>query len=203
MTINFKKNIKMKKLLIAVMLFCTIGMSEAQTYIKSNALYWLGLLPNVGVETRLGKHFTFNGEFNASLWESINGRPYMGMQAIAGVRYYPKMAFKGFYVGADAAFDVYNVSKWDHPATDVQHGIGIYLGVTLGYQISIAKRWNMDFYAGGGWHLGHYWGEDKLTDTPYALWNASGEWIPYKLGVTFAYRLTSNKRMQRIAQGGR
>lgn len=121
----------------------------------------------------------------------------MGLQAIAGARYYPKQAFKGFYVGADAAFDTYKVSKWDHPATDIQHGVGMYYGLTLGYQLSIGKRWNMDFYAGGGWHLGWYWGEDMLTGQPYVGWNKSGEWLPYKLGVTFAYRLTSPKRMDK------
>lgn len=184
----------MKKLLIAFMLTLSIS-AGAQTYIKTNALYWVGLLPNVGVETRLANHFTFNAEAVASFWENINGRPYMGTQIIAGVRYYPKQAFKGFYVGGDAALDAYNVSKWDHPVTDIQHGVGLYLGLTLGYQLPIAKRWNMDFYAGGGWHHGWYWGENTLTGEPYAAWNKSGEWIPYKLGVTFAYRLTSNKRM--------
>lgn len=187
----------MKKIIcIVILAFAALGAS-AQTYIKTNALYWVGLLPNVQVETRLANHFTFQGEVNASLWENIGGRPYMGLQAIAGARYYPKQAFKGFYVGADAAFDTYKVSKWDHPATDIQHGIGMYYGLTLGYQISIGKRWNMDFYAGGGWHLGWYWGEDMLTGQPYVGWNKSGEWLPYKLGVTFAYRLTSPKRMDK------
>lgn len=186
----------MKKLLLALLL-CGSLTASAQTYIKTNALYWLGLLPNVQVETNLGAGFTFQGEVNASAWESIKGRPLLGAQFIVGARWYPKAAFKGFYVGGDFGFDIYKVSKWDHPATDIQHGIGYYLGVTLGYQISIAKRWNMDFFAGGGWHLGKYWGEDLLTGQPYALWNASGEWIPYKIGVTFSYRLTSDKRMKK------
>lgn len=186
----------MKKLLTIILLFC-MTYANAQTYIKSNALYWVGLLPNVGVETRLANHFTFNAETVFALWEKVNDRPYLGSQVIVGARYYPKQAFKGFYVGGDVAFDSYNTSKWDHPATDIQHGVGLYLGITLGYQLPIAKRWNMDFYAGGGWHHGWYWGEDLLTNEPYALWNRSGEWIPYKLGVTFAYRLTSDKRMQK------
>lgn len=188
----------MKKLFIVILLFGST-FASAQTYIKTNAIYWLGLIPNVGLETRLGNHFTFNGEVVASLWENIGGRPYVGAQFIAGARYYPKAAFKGFYVGGDFGFDIYKMSKWDHPASDIQHGIGYYLGLTLGYQLAISKRWNMDFYAGGGWHLGQYWGETIQPDgsaVMYAPWNSSGEWIPYKIGVTFSYRLTSNKRME-------
>lgn len=170
--------------------------AHSQTYIKTNALYWLGLLPNAQVETRLASEFTFQGEVNGSLW-TINDAPMQGVQFIVGARWYPKGAFNGFYVGGDLGFDIYSVSKWNYwnSSSDfnyVQHGIGWYLGVTLGYQLSISKRWNMDFYAGGGWHLGKYWGEkvyDNGCSEMYASWNASGEWIPYKLGVSFAFRL--------------
>lgn len=185
----------MNRLILATLFLITSTTVSAQTYIKTNALYWLGLLPNAQVETRLGNHFTFQGEVNASLWEAIaEDRPMMGAQFIIGGRWYPKQSFKGFYAGGDFGFDIYKVSKWDHPPYDVQHGIGYYLGITLGYQLSIGKRWNMDFYAGGGWHLGKYYATN--FGEIVVGWNASGEWIPYKLGVAFAYRLTSDKRMK-------
>ncbi len=176
--------------------------AHSQTYIKTNALYWMALLPNAQVETYLGEHFTFQGEINGSLWNDIgDGKPFRGVQFISGVRYYPRESFKGFYVGGDFSFDMYDAVKWDHKSDyfhDVQHGVGYYLGVTLGYQISIGDRWNLDFFTGGGWHLGKYWGErfyNNGTTDVYATWNGSGEWIPYKLGVTFSYRLTSQGRM--------
>lgn len=190
----------MKKIFLTLLVLITFSATQAQTYIKSNSLYWAALVPNVSVETRLGEHFTFNGDVVSSFWENINGRPLVGTQFIAEGRWYPKQAFKGFYVGAFFGFDTYKLSKWDHPATDIQHGIGWALGVTIGGQISIAKRWNMDFYVGGGWHLGKYWGETILPDGTsqmYAPWNASGEWIPYKAGVSFGYRLTSDARMKK------
>lgn len=198
----------MKNIITLVFLLTSLTVG-AQTYIKTNALYWLGGLPNVQVETQLAKHFTFQGEVNSSLWESIKGRPFMGAQFITGLRYYPKSAFSGFYVGGDFSFDVYKVSKWDHwnlpdKSIEIQHGIGYYFGVTFGYQMPISERWNMDFYAGGGWHLGKYWGEKKYIDGTtgvYAPWNGSGEWLPYKLGVAFAYRLTSNKRVAKRSGG--
>lgn len=192
----------MKKLIIIALAIMSFSVANSQTYIKTNALYWAALLPNVQVETRLGNHFTFQGEVNTSFW-TIKDKPMMGVQNIIGARWYPKQAFNGFYVGGDFGFDLYKVSKWDHwgradGGIDIQHGIGYYLGLTLGYQLPIAKRWNMDFFVGGGWHLGKYWGDTKFPDGSteiYARWNASGEWIPYKIGVTFGYRLTSEKRM--------
>lgn len=189
----------MKRILITLLGVLSLS-AASQTYIKTNALYWAALLPNVQVETRLGNQFTFQGEVNASLWDNLfDGRPLMGLQTIAGVRWYPKQAFKGFYVGADAAFDTYKVSNFItmYPSYLVQHGVGMYFGATIGYQLPIGKRWNMDFYAGGGWHHGWYYGIDTRTGEEYVPWNKSGEWLPYKLGVTFAYRLTSPARMNK------
>lgn len=163
--------------------------SSAQTTIKANALYWAAGVVNVGTETRIAPNFTFNADVVFSPWESVKSRPYFGVQVIPEVRYYPRQAFKGFYVGGYVSFDAYKVSKWDHAPTDVQHGIGTCLGITLGYQIKIARRWNMDFYVGGGWHYGKYYGINTIDGSQYAPWNASGEWIPYKAGVTFAFKL--------------
>ncbi|WP_298062214.1 DUF3575 domain-containing protein [uncultured Rikenella sp.] len=167
-----------------------LGSAAAQnTALKWNALYWVVGVPNMSVETCLGEKFTFNGDLVYSPWESVKGRPLRGLQVIPEVRFYPREAFRGFYVGGYVSYDSYKVSKWDHPKNEVQHGIGVGLGVTLGWQIDIARRWGMDFYVGGGWHHGWYYGVDTSTGQRYAPWNESGEWVPYQAGVTFVYRL--------------
>lgn len=184
----------MKKLLIVSLILLSATELKAQTYIKANALYYVVGIPNVSVETKLGRNWTFNADAVFSPWESFFGRKMVIGQIIPEVRYYIKEANRGFYAGGYVAADVYRMNKFtDHPKTDIQHGWGMSLGITLGYELPIAKRWLMDFYAGGGWHHGWYWGEDRLTGGMYAGWNRSGEWIPYKLGVAFAYRLGRNK----------
>ncbi len=188
---------RMKKLFTLLLFVTFSGVSHSQTYIKTNALYWAALMPNLQVETSLGGNFTFQGEVNASLWEGVTDKnvPLMGVQFIAGSRYYFEEKFTGFYVGGDVGFDIYNMSRpdyWGETAIGIQHGIGYYLGVTAGYQLAIGERWNIDFFVGGGWHLGLYWGERRYNDGStevYTPWNRSGEWIPYKVGVTFAFRL--------------
>ena len=167
--------------------------AKAQTYLKANALYYAAGVPNLSAETRLFDKWTFNGDFVYSPWQSINNRPYVIWQIIPEVRFYVKQANKGFYIGAYAAADFYKLCKWDHPEYEIQHGWGVALGCTLGYEMSIGGRWLMDFYVGGGWHHGWYWGEDKLHGGMYARWNRSGEWIPYKAGVAFAYRISKKK----------
>ena len=173
----------------------SLAVSNAQTYLKVNTLYAAALVPNVAVETFLHKNFTFNADYTMSFWESIGGRPYKGLQTTAEARYYPKQAFRGFYVAGYVGYDSYKVSKWGHPSTDIQTGIGVAVGLTLGYSLPVANRWNIDFYVAGGWHHGWYHGWDQLTNDYYVGWNSSGEWIPYKAGVTVAYRLTSDKKM--------
>ncbi|MFI3294714.1 MAG: DUF3575 domain-containing protein [Rikenellaceae bacterium] len=193
---------RFKLLLVSLVALAGSFSAQSQTYIKTNALYWLALLPNAQVETYLSERLTFQGEINGSLWADIGeGRPMRGVQLISGIRYYLKAAFEGFYVGGDLSFDLYDVSKWNYwYSTDwisIQHGMGYYVGATFGYQKPIGERWNMDFFVGGGWHLGKYWGErfyNDGTSEAYVLWNGSGEWIPYKAGVTFSYRLTSSGR---------
>ena len=104
----------------------TLGRAAAQhTALKWNALYWAVGVPNMSVETRIGERFTFNADAVYSPWKSIKGRPMLGLQLIPEVRFYPRAAFRGFYVGAYVSYDSYKVSKWDHPKTDVQHGIGL------------------------------------------------------------------------------
>ncbi|MEF9950666.1 MAG: DUF3575 domain-containing protein [Mucinivorans sp.] len=162
---------------------------EYKTTLKWNALYLAVGVVNMSVETKIARHFSFNGDVVFSPWAEIGGRPYLVGQAIAEFRYYIKQTFDGFYAGVYGAFDQYRLSKFDHPATDIQEGIGMCYGLTLGYQLPIGKRWTMDFYLSGGWHLGWYIGYDTLNGGRYADWNKSGEWIPYKIGVAFALKI--------------
>lgn len=180
----------MNKFLVICLLVVGSFTASAQTAIKTNALYWSVLLPNVQVETKLADNLTFQGEVNTSFWENaFDGRPMVGAQFIVGARWYNKEEFNGFYLGGDFGFDIYRTSKWIYTPNYIQHGIGYYLGVTVGYQLPLGKRWSIDFYVGGGWHLGKYYGTYADTGEIYEPWNGSGEWIPYKLGVALGFKL--------------
>lgn len=161
-----------------------------QTQLKANAAYWVLGVTNLSVETAIGSNLTFNGDVVYSPWKSISGNHLQICQLIPEVRYYPKGAFEKFYVGGYASFHFFNMTKWNYINKDkYQKGRGYALGVVIGFQTPISDRWRLDLYAGGGWQHSQYRGYDGKTGEQYVGWNGSGEWLPYKLGVAFAYRL--------------
>lgn len=184
----------MKKLFIFTFLFISI-FSQSQTYIKGNAITALALIPNIGIETSIGKKSTFQFDILASFWSSIDGKPYEFYVFTSEYRYHFKEKYTGFYVGANAGFDSYNVTKWNYIDIGVhQIGVGYTLGATIGYEKKLNDRFMLDFFLGGGTHQGFYhsyyietgkrFEQDKAVGR-----NKSGEWLPYRGGIMISYRL--------------
>lgn len=147
-------------------------------------------MPNASVETRLSDNYTLNCDLVSSFWESFGGRRFKFGQLISEARYYFKNSFNGFYTGGYAAAHIFNMTKWNYAKrTRYQKGWGISLGVTLGYQYKLSEKWLLDAYIGGGWQHSEYRGYFHKTQEKYASLNGSGEWLPYKLGLSFAYKI--------------
>lgn len=182
----------MKKILILTILFFSIQ-SQSQTYIKVNAFTTLLAIPNVGVETSIGKKSTFSFDILASPWKSVNGKPAEFYTFIPEYRYHFKEKYNGFYVGVHIGASIYNFQKWNYLNTNkYEEGFGYMMGATIGYQTKINDRFVLDCFLGGGNHQGFYKGYyvssgeryDKAQD-----YNKSGEWLPYRGGVMVSYRL--------------
>lgn len=181
-----------KKILITLLVaVASLPAIQAQTNLKWNALYWALGIVNMSAETRLANQWTLNGDLVYSPWESISGNPMKFGQAIAEARFYPKGAFNGFYFGGYGAYHrLFKFTKWNYFNKNLyQKGNGMSFGATLGYQLKINDRWSLDVYAGYGWQHSKYRGYYKATGKKYVDTNGSGEWLPYKLGASFAYRL--------------
>ena len=182
---------KKKLLLLAFLAASLSATTQAQTCLKWNALYWAVGVVNMSAETKLADKWTLNGDLVYSPWESLDGNPMKVGQAIAEGRYYPKGVFDGFYVGAYAGYHkMFKFTKWNYINKDkYQKGDGMSFGATLGYQLKLGDRWGLDMYAGYGWQHSEYKGYINSTGEMYVDKNGSGEWLPYKLGVAFTYRL--------------
>lgn len=182
----------MKRVLFVVLVcaMLTPKATRAQTTLKGNVLYWAVVVLNLSAETALGGHVTLNADLVYSPWESIDGNKMRLGQAIATARWYPRGAFDGFFAGPYAALHAFRISKWGGYGDMgmYQVGNGVSLGAEVGYQWSIAPRWNMEASVAGGWQVSHYTGYESGGEI-YAPWNGSGEWIPYKIGLTFCYKL--------------
>ncbi len=182
----------MKKILLFSILFFSLQI-QAQTYIKVNALTTIFTIPNIGIETSIGKKSTFQFDILASMWKSINGKPAQFYTFIPEYRYHFKENYDGFYVGANIGATIFNFQKWNYLNTErYEKGFGYLLGASVGYQKKINDRFMLDCFVGGGHSQGFYKGYNIGTNTRYETavhYNKSGEWIPYRGGVMVSYRL--------------
>ncbi|MES2573577.1 MAG: DUF3575 domain-containing protein [Bacteroidota bacterium] len=184
----------MKKLFIFTFLVISTY-SQSQTYIKGNVLTALVLIPNIGIETSIGKKSTFQFDATASFWKSIDGRPYEFYTFISEYRYHFREKYNGFYAGANVGFDSFNVTKWNYYDLKVhQIGVGYLVGATIGYEKKLNDRFMLDIFLGGGTHQAFYHSYYIETGERWELDNAkgrnkSGELIPYRGGVMISYRL--------------
>jgi hypothetical protein len=102
----------MKKI-ITLLFFLFSIYAQSQTYAKVNALTTLLAVPNVGIETSIGKKSTFQFDILASPWKSVNGKPRQFYIFIPEYRYHFKEKYNGFYVGANVGVTIFNFMKRD------------------------------------------------------------------------------------------
>ncbi|MDR1783882.1 MAG: DUF3575 domain-containing protein [Dysgonamonadaceae bacterium] len=164
--------------------------ANAQIFIKGNCLYWLALMPDLQVETRLSDHFTASGEGFCSLWQSINGNPVMVGMLTPDVRWYPKSSFIGFYLGAYTSGNIFKLSKpgyyWNHHL--YQKGYSFGYGATAGYELKLSDKWMLEATISYGRNMARYKGYFQNGE-PYIIWNGSAEWLPYRFGIVIGYRI--------------
>jgi Protein of unknown function (DUF3575) len=181
------------KLYFLCLFFSCLNLALAQTSLKFNAASGLVGFPNIGVETNLSKKYTFQIDATASLWKSVNNAPLQLFMVIPEVRYYPKEATKGFFIGAHIGGASYEFQKWNYINTDYyQKGYSVLYGITLGYQFEVSSKLNLEIFAGGGYNQGYYKGYLLSTGERYDVakdYNKSSELIPYRGGLMLVYKL--------------
>lgn len=182
----------MKNILLLLVVLFSIQ-SQSQTYIKVNALTTLLAIPNVGIETSIGKKSTFQFDILASPWKSISGKPKQFYTFIPEYRYHFHEKNNGFYAGVHIGLSLFNFQKWNYLNTDnYQKGVGYLTGVTIGYQTKINDKFMLDCFLGAGNSYGFYKGYLLSTGERYdeaKNYNKSGEIIPYRGGVMISYKL--------------
>ena len=154
--------------------------------LKTNMLYDLALIPNAGVEFYLGKNFSVAGNWMYSWWNLTKAnwfwRIYGGDLA---VRYWFGKAAKekplqGHHLGVYGQMVSYDVElgnkgiladRWSWTA-----------GLEYGYSLPIARRLNLDFTLGAGYHTGEFY--EYIPIDGHYVWQATK--IRHYLGPTKA-----------------
>lgn len=166
----------------------------SQTYIKLNAPTTLLGIPQVAIETSLGKHVSFQGDVLGAYWNSVNkaGAPFKTLMVFSEIRYHFRENYKGFYVGGHIGGAIYKLQKWNYWNSDsCQKGESFFLGITVGYQFRFKNKWMVDVFVGGGNQQAHYTGRLMSSGEKYehSSYNKSGEWLPYRGGIMIGYKL--------------
>lgn len=182
----------MKNIFITILFLLTVQI-QSQTYIKANAFTTLLTIPNVGIETSIGKKSTVQFDVLACPWKSFNGKPMQFYIFTTEYRYHLQEKNNGFYIGANIGGTKYNFQKWTYYNTDkYEKGLGYFAGATIGYEVKINNKFMIDCFLGGGWHQGFYKGYRISNGERYESatnYNKSGEWFPYRGGVMVSYKL--------------
>ena len=151
-----------------VLLFLAGGVQDAraqQVGVKTNALMWAGMTPNIGCEVVVGEHSSVDlSAFGHMDPYGLDSKVFAFQPEF---RYWFKPENDGWFVGAHFGAGFYNFALdgdyryQDHRRETPSMGGGI----SAGYRayLSKNKRWKMEFALGGGVYDSHY---DKFRNTP-------------------------------------
>ena len=160
-----KLNQNMKSLLIVIVFSFAILSATAQDKIavKTNLLYGAGTFtPNLGVEIGLGERTTLDisGAYN---WFNLGGNTKNNKKLVHWLvqpefRYFLCERFSGHFFGLHAIGSQYNIGGHELPmffgrsSKNYRHEGNAYGGgLSYGYQLPLAKRWNLEFNVGVGY----------------------------------------------------
>ena len=151
--------------------------------IQTNALYLLGIIPNVGVEFYLGKNWSIDANWQYAWWKRDSKewywRAYGGDVAIR--KWFGKKAkekpLTGHHLGVYGQILTYDF-EWGGrgyvggaPGGTLWDKLNSAVGLEYGYSLPIAQRLNLDFNIGVGYHWGEY--SEYLPIDGHYVWQAT------------------------------
>ncbi len=153
--------------------------------LKTNALYWGALTPNLGAEFRLSRHYTLNVEAAANPF-TISGNRLHAAAFTPEVRYwFSARPHARHFVGVMALGATYDLIFSDkHYEGDALGG-----GLTYGYSFVLSRRLSLETTLGVG--ALHYRGQKYGTGeaAPDDINQKKTILAPLKAGVTLTYIL--------------
>ena len=197
-----------RALILLIMASLRIAVCDAQTYVKLNALYACAGVINPQVEFVISEHSAFQTELVVSPYKKIAGEHHMLFGIFQNeYRYYFRQHNRGFYIGADAGLQIFDMSKpqFSGGKLSLQNryckGYGYVLGVSAGYEYRFRERWLLDAFVGFGYFASWYNGYDldgTLQLHPHGHehdpFNGSAEWLPTKIGLSIGYRIVDPRK---------
>lgn len=121
--------------------------------VKTNALYWATVTPNLGVEFALSKKFTMDISGNYNPWKWSGNKKFKHWLVQPELRYWLCDRFNGHFFGVHAFYAQFNMCgikmfDWEHKRYqgDLYGG-----GIAYGYHWILGKRWSLEGTIGVGY----------------------------------------------------
>lgn len=167
-----KRFIYLMAMIVTLTMLPLVICSAQKVALKTNFAYWPVLAsPNASVEVKMSDKWTadLGGGFN--LWAFKDGEMKIKHWALQPeVRYWFCEVFNGTFVGMHAHGGMYNIGGFDIPVGRLKkfkehryEGYAYGLGVSIGHQWVLSRRWNLEASIGGGWARTHYSKFDCVT----------------------------------------
>ena len=191
---------KLHRAVLVVALLLAAATGKAQSFaLKTNALYDLALIPNIGAEVTLGKQWTVSADWMYTWFSSNNRHRYW--QGYGGYltfrRYFGSQtsdlrpltsAFSGHHLGAYVLGLTYDV-EWGGRGYQADH-FGFGGGIEYGYALPVSSRLLLDFSVGIGFQDGEY--KEYTPQDNHYVWQSTHKrhWFgPTKAEVTLKWVL--------------
>lgn len=188
----------MRLLIIVALLGVSMTGQAQRLALRTNMLYDVALIPNIGAEVSLGKRWTasadwfytwFSSDSRHRYWQGYGG--YVTIRKYLSSPSYESTAYslpRGHHLGIYALGLTYDVEWGGRGYQADRFGFGG--GVEYGYSLSIGRRLDLDFSIGVGFQDGEY-KEYEPIDGRY-VWQATRKrhWFgPTKAEVTLRWNI--------------
>ena len=140
-------NKRLGKLIIFSLLlsYCSAAMAQ-RIALKTNALYWATLSPNIGAEFRLSRHYTLDLSVAGNFSSTIGNNNLKFQQVAPELRYWFSRPMARHFVGLTTFAANYNLRMGDNK----YDGDAFAAGLTYGFDWVISRRWNIETTLGAG-----------------------------------------------------
>lgn len=173
--------------------------------LKNNLLYDIALVANIGLETDLGRRFSFDLPFAYSPYNISRNYRMRVLSLQPELRWWLKEGWSGHFFGFDINFSYYNVVTPFNTKTRYQDMCGntplIGAGLSYGYSMPLSRdgKWGMEFTLGLGYaHLKYDCFYNVHNGALYSE-GCRNWWGPTKAGINIFYRFTF-RRTKRVEE---
>lgn len=146
--------------LVLTLFMCVFFGAQAQKIVvKNNLVQDAFATPNLSLEVAMGKKTTFDLSFGANLFGNEKDvRKFKHFIVQPELRFWTCERFNGWFFGAHALGGQYNIANYKLPfgmLSELEHerrqGWYAGLGVGVGYQWVLSRRWSLEAELGGGY----------------------------------------------------